>query len=136
MKVQNQQLIELNYEYISLKADKHSYNMTFKVNNLTALPLKNYRIEITMPKRAIESVEQLPNYNAHKSTEDLACFSVKGEQELLADESLELVAIPYFVDKEIYHNLMDDLPAVSVILYIDDRNAASVTKAFTYCRVL
>lgn len=127
----NQELIELSYDNVLTKEDIHLYYMNFKIHNTTDETLKNYHVEIKMPKRVVAFPEKLPNYNARKSTRKTAFFSIKGNQEILPNESLDLGVIPYFVNNDTYHDFAWNLSTmVEMTLYHNGWDAAGIIEPF------
>lgn len=97
--------IEISYRKKRISGQRHDYCLEVTLTNRGTEPLGAYHLDLTMPAIVVSNVEAQPSYVEDRSDRDTAFFRVKStdiEQRLYPGDSRIVMAIPYYIDDNIY----------------------------------
>jgi hypothetical protein len=86
--------------------NRHDYTLTVRVRKLGNERLGGYWVELEFPTRALERPEAMPGYVKNRSARGRAFFRASGgaAPELFPGDAEAVLALPYFVDEEMFWN--------------------------------
>jgi len=97
--------IDISYKDKRITGERHDYCLEVTLTNRGTEPLGAYHLDLTMPAIVVSNVEAEPSYVEDRSNRDTAFFRVKStdlEGELYPGDSRVVMAVPYYIDRNIY----------------------------------
>jgi hypothetical protein len=114
----------------SRESERHDYILRVLVRNLGNEQLRRFHVDLEMPTAYLERATQNPHYVPSRSSRSSAFFRRVGE-ELYPGDSVELLAIPYYVDHAIFWSRGGVFPEiVRATLYRPSLRPMNLERAF------
>jgi hypothetical protein len=97
--------IEISYEEVVIRSQRHDYRLLIKLRNLGTEPLGTYHVDLEMPARAIERPWENILYVPDRSSQTLSFFRVTdkhGVGEIYPGDTKVAMSIAYYMDAKMY----------------------------------
>lgn len=97
--------IEISYEEVVIRSERHDYRLLIKLRNLGTEPLGAYHVDLEMPARVIERSHENILYVPDRSSQTISFFRVTGKHEsgeIYPGDTKVVMSIAYFMDTKMY----------------------------------
>lgn len=132
--LENSAELEISYKKVKVLSERHDYLLEIKLRNLGNEPLVTYHIDVELPARVIERLQENQFYVQERSSQTMSFFRAIHRNEsakVYPGDTKIVMSIPYYMDHGIYFNRGNlFVQIVRATLYRPDFRPLTVEKLF------